>query len=865
MLSLYYVNATSLAKFNAIECLHTDMLVHTIDVALISETWFTDVQSSCDVSINGYTLFRQDRANRRGGGVCVYVKNGIVCQRFYPTYCNSNTSDGNTIELLWVECNFQQQHYFIAVCYHPPRPKYKCQTLIDALTCDIESIVGGYLDSIVIIVGDFNQLSTVFLECDLGFTQLVHSPTHCNNIIDKCFINRPDVYDVDIISSLVKTKHKALYIHVDVPILASPNSPNTSIVYDLREHNIDRLRHAIGTYDWSSLSSFYLDSDDISAFYEDFLYITDYLVNTNIPFKSVKLRSRDPPFVTPLVKSLLKQRNRLRRRGSVAKADILAEKINAIISNVRSVGLAKLSGCSAKKLWAAVRPQRSAANDFGRILADPSVVNDYFAQICFDSSVSPVTLNHKLDNISQSVVSEISPFEIEHMLRTLKSTSPGMDGLPSWLFRGCSVELAEIVACIFNRSFKLGIVPDRWRTAIVTPIPKVPKTNSLADFRPISVTPILSRLAEKLFVRHWLRPSIPPQALIDQYAFKPSGSTTCALIHFAHFASQMLETNSYVRCLLIDFSKAFDIVDHQILANKLSQLDLHPSTLNWIISFLSNRNQITKIGTNYSTSQKINRGIVQGSVLGPTLYAVMKTDLRSKSKLNIIFKFADDTTLLVPENTDVNIGVEFDAIKTWTVINKMRLNMAKTKEIILHRPSTKFELSFDPVDAIEVVREAKLLGVFISDTFSMERHINYILKCCAQRVYLMKLLRSQGLPFCHLNTVAHALIISRLLYAAPFFRSFMSAAHIDRVNAFLKKIYRYGIVDKKFDFKTLLEDADNALFAKVGCPSHCLHHLLPSSKQINHLRSRGHSYELPVCKYNLYKFSFIPRCLYANV
>jgi hypothetical protein len=118
----------------------------------------------------------------------------------------------------------------------------------------------------------------------------------------------------------------------------------------------------------------------------------------------------------------------------------------------------------------------------------------------------------------------ISEYEAEPMLRHLKkNTSPGIDGLPAWLFRMfCSYELANIVACIFNESFRTGTVPGNWLSAIVTPIPKVPQPKQLSDFRPISVTPLLSRIAEKLIVKRWLRPAIPNEAICDQFAFKPT-------------------------------------------------------------------------------------------------------------------------------------------------------------------------------------------------------------------------------------------------------------------------------------------------------------------------------------------------------
>ena len=93
-------------------------------------------------------------------------------------------------------------------------------------------------------------------------------------------------------------------------------------------------------------------------------------------------------------------------------------------------------------------------------------------------------------------------------------------------------------------------------------------------YRPISFTPIMSRLAEKLVAQYWLRPALPKSLLEDQFGFWPTGSTTCALINL------MLERNSYVRCLLLDFTKAFDTVRHSLVLAKLSTLDIPSAILN---------------------------------------------------------------------------------------------------------------------------------------------------------------------------------------------------------------------------------------------------------------------------------------------
>ena len=145
------------------------------------------------------------------------------------------------------------------------------------------------------------------------------------------------------------------------------------------------------------------------------------------------------------------------------------------------------------------------------------------------SDKSGICSNRSLCNPQNSTI-VLQPYEVERLLSKMKASSPGLDNIPHWFFRACSYEIADTVADILNLSFASGTVPKQWLSAVVTPVPKVAKPETLSDYRPISVTPLLSRLAEKLVASRWLLPAIPSCTLDDQFGFRPTGSTTCALI-----------------------------------------------------------------------------------------------------------------------------------------------------------------------------------------------------------------------------------------------------------------------------------------------------------------------------------------------
>ena len=254
----------------------------------------------------------------------------------------------------------------------------------------------------------------------------------------------------------------------------------------------------------------------------------------------------------------------------------------------------------------------------------------------------------------------------------------------------------------------------------------------------------------------------------------------------------MLETNAYVRCLLIDFSKAFDVVDHVVLVDKLSKLKLPNCVFNWLISFLVGRSHTTKTAGVESSPLPINLSIVQGSGIGPTFYIILESDLKPVSNVNIVFKYADDTNLLVPEHTDVQLCDEYEAIQLWALRNKMIINASKTKEIVFRRPNPRLSIDLPALQAIEKIKETKLLGVIFSDSFHFDSHVNYILKICSQRSYLMRKLRDQGLSANQLNIVFDAIILSRITYGVCAWSGLLSIELIGRIDAFFRRMFKYG-------------------------------------------------------------------------
>jgi len=181
--------------------------------------------------------------------------------------------------------------------------------------------------------------------------------------------------------------------------------------------------------------------------------------------------------------------------------------------------------------------------------------------------------------------------------------------------------------------------------------------------------------------------------------------------------------------------------------------------------------------------------------------------------------------------------------------NKMTVNLNKTNEIVFRRRPCPLRYHLAPsVDGVTLVDHVKSLCVTLQQGLSFDLHVTELLKQCSQRIYLLRLLRSQGLSNDQLNTVFVGLIISRLLYALPSWGVLVSAGQAGRINAFLKRSHKWGFCKDIVTLNELLNKSGSSLFRKMQSPVHCLNLLLPAKKITNYkLRNSNCNYVLPQC------------------
>ena len=316
-------------------------------------------------------------------------------------------------------------------------------------------------------------------------------------------------------------------------------------------------------------------------------------------------------------------------------------------------------------------------------------------------------------------------------------------------------------------SLSYSVVPTQWKSSSITPVPKVPQPKTCQDFRPISVTPVLSRIMKKEFFRLVIYPVLEhpgfKHLFSDRFAFRPTGSTTAALIHLVNTLSDLLQTEPYVHVIALDFYKAFDTVRHITLLAKFSDLPISDCVYNWLLNNVSNRRHCTRFMGRISEFLAISASIIQGTGIDPVSYVVSASDLKAKCLLNKLFKYADDTYLIVPASQSHTIPNELHAIDSWSQNNNLKLNTKQSTEIIIRKPESRnANLPPPPIPGIQRVDQMVVQGVIVQNHLSFKPYID-----CLVSLYALRVLRSNGLSGNALWDVAQASLINKMLYASP--------------------------------------------------------------------------------------------------
>ena len=471
-------------------------------------------------------------------------------------------------------------------------------------------------------------------------------------------------------------------------------------------------------------------------------------------YKKLNLTERNSPEFDNLSTNLRTYQAILRKNIKLAKINYYGKEFEQCKDNIKRTWKKineLLNKCKNKKEFPEyflinndkVKDKNLIANGFNKFFAN--IGPDLSSKITTNSNNTIKTYMTKriACSFKFSTVNTDDVIKIGMKLKT--KTSTGYDNMSTSLLKKILPLIIHPLTLAINQSLCTGVFPDHLKIAKVIPLYKKDDSHILDNYRPISLLPCMSKLFEKVaFLQLYEYFNSNHLLYKSQYGFRSLYSTELACAEMTDRIHKHLDESKIPISVFLDLSKAFDTLDHEILLTKLKYYGLNENALNWFQSYLSNRIQYVEFDGCKSSYLPVTTGVPQGSVLGHLLFIIYMNDIYCASdKFNSIL-FADDTHLLstlcsfdmsINQNTDLSvlskyINSELQKIHTWLAINKLSLNVKKTKYMIFHHKRRNIENMIPQLQIdnykLERVREFNFLGLLVDENLTWDSHIQKV-------------------------------------------------------------------------------------------------------------------------------------------
>ena len=365
--------------------------------------------------------------------------------------------------------------------------------------------------------------------------------------------------------------------------------------------------------------------------------------------------------------------------------------------------------------------------------------------------------------------------------------------------------ICDSLCDLFNYSLESPQVPSEWKNARITPVPKRSNSTSAADFRPISILPVVAKVFESL-VHKQVASFLDDFSLLHeaQSGFRSNHSTQDVLLKVVEDWRNSIEADQIVASVFIDLRRAFDSVDHTLLLQKLHLYGFRGASLAWFKSYLDNRRQCVYYDGQTSDNVHMSMGVPQGSILGPLLFCVFVNDLPSVLNKCKMMLYADDTIVYFGDRSKDKVEEiltnELDMVARWVLQNGLSMNLEKTQFTGMARRRESGEanqlnimVNGKPLVKSDVV---KYLGVYVDSNLKWDKHISFVRqKCYSILSFLGKACKS--LPTCLRKQLYQSLVLPHLDYCSVVWTE-CSRADEKKLEGIQKRGMRW-ILQEKWD------------------------------------------------------------------
>ena len=807
-----------------------------LDILFLTETFCSSKIPDSFYNIPGYELFRKDRLGKKGGGILAFVNNSVIVER-------RSDLEAGEIESLWLEVcpHKSKRSLFIGGIYRPPSYKIEDDKKLGK---NIENV--HLKNKEIILMGDLNvdfsnsskfkKHSLMKTLCDLHMVQLVNVITRplSSTCLDHIWTTHPErMNNVCTITS-------GLSDHL--PILgtrtykrAKPKvNEHTIITYrDFKKLDKEKLNASLKEAPWDSAFVFEDSNDVIDAWYKIF----EDVVNAHLPIKHKKVKRKvQPKWFTCQISQEITKRNTLlakaKQNQSVSDWSNYKQSRNNVSKLIRkskeSYFNKKMSENKhdPKKLWKLIKGltngSDSSCDSIKRLKSEDGFLTDkkdiadklnsFFVNQPKDlldaqnigEDVTPSSNHEIIQSKNGLKIPYITNKRVAEIILSIPAhKATGDDGISAKLLRITASAITSPLCRLINHCLDTATFPSMWKVAKVTPIfKKQGSKDDKSNYRPISILPVLSKVFEK-HICESLYIHLKNNNMLHklQSGFRKSHSTDTALIHLIDQLLFSLDSNNVIGLVFIDYRKAFDLINHDILLSKLRGYDIGEREVQLFKNYLSGRSQYVNIDGTHSHTKPIHYGVPQGSVLGPLLFLIFVNDLPAAVQHSVVNTYADDTALsyscdvnIAPDTLCTNLQRDMDRIVKWSDDNKMILNESKTKCMIVTGKRLSKRMDNDKLSIqinekeLDQVQSQKHLGVTIDNKLSFDDHVEELCKKLSQRIAVLKKIR-RFLPTEQRMLYYNALIKQVMMYGSTIWTS-CSSENLTKVLKLQKRAAR---------------------------------------------------------------------------
>lgn len=503
------------------------------------------------------------------------------------------------------------------------------------------------------------------------------------------------------------------------------------------------------------------------------------------PVKNYPLCKKQCKWITSDVRGLMLRRDALARKIIHDKSQVLIEELKLrkrqVKSRIRRAtrvhGTRVLEEDSLSDAWKFIREISFTTPKGEKTSMDLTILNDHLAKTVQKSDDNVLQLPVGCDGQLSFNIIPLDCTETARMLNTLRiRTATGPDQLPAFILNKLALELAPNLTVILNSSIESGVFPLEWKRANVSAIwkNKGSKTDP-ANYRPISILPVLGRMFEKAIARqlsHYC--NVHNLIPVEQFGFRAKSSCELALLTALDSWMKEVDQSKVVGALLIDLSRAFDTVPHQRLLTDLAEIGCSQLAIEWFRSYLSGRKQRVTQGDQVTQWMDVSRGVPQGSCLSPLLFNIFVRDIPRKVQSDST-QFADDITLSEADRDVSNVVKRltdsFTRTKEFCIDRDLIINTAKTQFVLFKQPAKKVSDDLAIIldgCSIKPTEHVMLLGVTLDRHLTFSKHMDITVEKCNATIGVLAR-AAPYLPRELLRMAYIALIRSHLEYASATF------------------------------------------------------------------------------------------------